>query len=111
MNRLTLAALLCAFIAAAGLPLAARGQGMAVTGERPLDLSVPSQSLSGAWGSSAGGVAAQLPNLGGSPSPLPSPTGPMQSGSSRRALPYGAGYEARHTQSGGGAGRGWGRGP
>lgn len=105
MNCLTLAALFSALVAAAGLPLAASGKEMAVNGERSLDLSVPSQSLRGPWGSLASGVAAQLPALG------TSPAGPMPSGGSRDALPYGAGYEARNAQRGGNAGRGWERGP
>ena len=99
MKPLTLAALLCAFVAVVGLPLTARGQGMAASGERPLDLRIPSQSLSRVGGSSAGGVVAQLPNLGGAPDPGPSPKGFDQSDGSPRALPYGAGYEMVRYQS------------
>jgi len=114
MNSLTLATLLCALAASAWVPTAVLAQEAP---SKPLDLSLPKEALSGAWGSATQEDAARLPDLGG---PLSAPAGAAgrgRGGGPRNDLPYGAGYEARHGQSGSGAagagagaGRGMGRG-
>ena len=109
INRLTLSVLLCVFTASTW------GQDLTVAPSRPLDLSVPSGTLTRTWGSPTGADAARLPALGeqpGRPGAAGGPGGGGRSGGHRGDLPYGTGYEARHGQGGGGGGgwRGMGRG-
>ncbi|AUB82783.1 hypothetical protein [Candidatus Thiodictyon syntrophicum] len=107
INRLTLSVLLCVFAAATW------GQDPTAAPGRPLDLSLPSGSLTRTWGSPTGADAARLPALGeqpGGPGAVGGGGGVGRSGSHRADLPYGTGYEARHGHGGGGGGRGGGMG-
>lgn len=103
MNSLTLTTLLCALAASAWVPTEVLAQEAP---SKPLDLSLPKEALSGAWGSATQEDAARLPDLGGPPSPPAGAAGRGRGGGPQNELPYGAGYEARHGQSGSGSGSG-----
>lgn len=96
-------------VALCALATSAWGQGGALDGGRPLDLSVPAQSLPRAWGSAPSVDATRLPGLGELSSRPGGSVGLGRSAGHRSDLPYGAGYEARRGQGGAGGGRGMGR--
>ncbi len=111
MNRMNVPTLLCVLAVSTWAPAPTLAQALAqeVAPERPgrLDLSLPKQAPSRAWGAPAGTDAARLPDLGGQPSRPGGVAGPGRGGGHRGDLPYGAGYEARRGL-GGGAGGGTG---
>ena len=112
MNSLTLPTLLCALAASLWAPTAVLAREMAAERNKPLDLSLPKEAPSRAWGAPARQDAMSLPDPGGQPSRPTGVAGPGRGGGGgpRSDLPYGSGYEARHGQGGGGSNEGGGHG-
>jgi hypothetical protein len=110
MKRLNVPALICALAASTWAPTPALAQDVAPEKVRTLDLSLPQEAPSRAWGAPAATDATRLPDLGGQPSRPSGVAGPGRGSGHRGDLPYGAGYEARRGEGGGGRGMGRGRG-
>lgn len=110
MNSLTLPTLLCALAASLWAPTAVLAREMAAERNKPLDLSLPKEAPSRAWGAPARQDVMSLPDPGGQPSRPTGVAGPGHGGGRRSDLPYGSGYEARHGQGGGGSNEGGGHG-